>query len=60
MGPSIKDVCTLGEEGGQAKVDKCGQGKMGWLAKCGRALGKKVIATIFVKFTQMIWQYICI
>ena len=40
--------------GGQAKVDKCGQGEggWGWLAKCGHPLGKKIIATIFVKFTQ--------
>ena len=32
----------------------------GWLAKCGRPLGKKVIATIFAKFTQIIWQYVCL
>ena len=25
----------------------------GWLAKRGRRLGKKIIATIFVKFTQI-------
>ena len=31
-----------------------------WLAKCGRPLGKKNVATIFVKFTQIIWQYVCI
>ena len=40
-GPSIKDVCTLGEggeEGGQAKVDKCRQGEGWWLAKCGCSL----------------------
>ena len=24
-GPSIKDVCTLMGEGGQTKVEKCGQ-----------------------------------
>ena len=37
-------------------MDKCGQGEgggEGWLAKCGRPLGKKIIATIF-KFTQVI------
>ena len=31
-------------------VDR-GRGR-GWLAKCGRPLGKKIIATIFVKFTH--------
>ena len=56
-GPAIKDVRTLGGRGGQAKVDKCGQGEEGWLGKCGSPLGKKIIATIFVKFTQIIWQY---
>ena len=59
MGPSIKDVCTLG---GRA-VRKIGQmrtGGGGWLAKCGRPLGKKIIATIFVKFTQIFWQYVCV
>ena len=33
MRPSIKHVGTLEAEGGQEKVDKCGQGR-GWLAKC--------------------------
>ena len=34
---------TGGGEGGQAKVDKCGQEEGGgWLAKCGRPLGKKL------------------
>ena len=32
----------------------------GEVAKCGRLLGKKIIATIFVEFTQIIWQYVCI
>ena len=32
----------------------------GWLTKGGRLLGEKIIATIFVKFTQVIWQYGCI
>ena len=49
-----------GGEGGEAKLDKCRQGERGWLAKFGRPLGKKILATIFVKFTQKIWQYICI
>ena len=39
--------------GGQTKVDRRGQGEGGWLAKCGRPLGKKNIATIFVRFTQI-------
>ena len=61
-GPFIKDVCTLEGEGGS---DKSGQmrtgGGGGWLAKSGRLLGKKkIIATIFVKFSQIIWQYVCI
>ena len=51
-------------EDGQTKVGKCGQGEgqgeRGWLAKCGSPLGKKIIATIFVEFTQIIWQYVCI
>ena len=25
----------------------------GWLAKCGRPLGKKIMATIFVRFTHI-------
>ena len=29
-----------------------------WLAKCGRPLGKKFLSNIFVKFTQIIWQYV--
>ena len=33
----------------------CGQGR-GWLSKCGCPPGKKIIAAIFVKFTQIIWQ----
>ena len=46
-GPFIKDVHTLGGGAeGQAKVDQFVQGKGswwggGWLAKCGRPLGKK-------------------
>ena len=59
LGPSIKDACTLGGEGGQAKVEKCWQGE-GVFNKGGRLLGQKIIATIFVKFTQIIWQYVCI
>ena len=62
MGSSIKNVRTLGG-GGEGGSDKSGQmqtGERGWLAKCGRPLGKKIIATIFVKFTQIIWQYVCI
>ena len=61
MGPSIKNVHTLGGgEGGrgEAKLDKCRQGERGWLAKFGRPLGKKIIGTIFVKFTLIICQYV--
>ena len=41
---TIHKGCLLirGEEGGQAKVSKCGQGDSGWLAKCGRMLRKKL------------------
>ena len=46
--------------GVQVKVDKCGQGERGWIAKCGHPLGKKNIFTIFANFTQMIWQHVCI
>ena len=50
MWSSIKDVRTLGGGGeDQAKVDKCGRGGA-WLAKCGCPLGKKIVATIFVKY----------
>ena len=57
MGASTKDVSTLGKgERGQAKAGKCGQREREELAKCGRPL----IATIFVKFTQIIWHYGCI
>ena len=56
MGPSIKDVRTLGEEEVEEGSGKSGQmrtgGGGGWLAKCGRPLGKKIMATIFVKFTH--------
>ena len=51
-----------GPKGGRVGSDKSGQmrtGGGGWLAKCGRPLGKKIIATIFVKLTQIIWQYVC-
>ena len=57
MRPLIKDFPTFREEGGQAKVEKCGQGEGEWLAKCGHPLGEKNIAIIFIKFTQIIWQY---
>ena len=67
MGSSIKNVRTLGGGGGgggqKGGSDKSGQmqtGERGWLAKCGRPLGQKIIATIFIKFTQIIWQYVCI
>ena len=62
QGPSIKDVCTLRGAGGSGKSEQIpteGGGEW-WLAKCGRLLGKKIIATIFVEFTQIIWQYVCI
>ena len=42
--------------GGHARVNKCRQGE----GVVGRLLGKKIIAIIFVKFTQIIWQYVCI
>ena len=67
-GPSIKNVRTLGVVGGEGggggegvrqKWTNADRGR-GWLAKCGRPLGKKIIATIFVKLTQIIWQYVCI
>ena len=58
MGPSIKDARTLrgGGEGerGQAKVDKCGEGE-GVVSQTWTSAWKKIIATIFVKFTQIIW-----
>ena len=59
-GPSIKDVHTFGGSGGQAKVNKCGKGKGEWLAKCGRPLGKKIIAICEIYSDQIIWQYVCI
>ena len=31
-----------------------------WLAKCGNPFGKKIIATIFVKLTPIICQYVCL
>ena len=54
-GPSIKDVRTLGENGIRLKWTNADMGRW-WLAKRGRPLGKKIIATIFVKFTQIIWN----
>ena len=50
LGPSIKDVCTLEGRGVSQKWTNADKGR-GWFAKCGRPLGKKIIATIFVKFT---------
>ena len=49
-----------GMEGGQAKVDKCGQGEGGEVSQMWTSAWKKIIATIFVKFTQIIWHYVCI
>ena len=46
--------------GGSGKSGKMLTGGGGWLAKGGRLLGQKIIATIFVKLTQLIWQYVCI
>ena len=61
-GPSIKDILTLGGGGGggQAEVDKCGQGEGGMISQMWTSARKKIIATIFVKFTYIIWQYVCI
>ena len=60
LGAIHKGCLHVRGEGGQTKVDKCGQEERGWLAKCGRPLGKEIIATVFVKFTQIIWQYVYI
>ena len=60
---AIHKGCPHIREREREGADKSGQikkGEEGWLAKCGRPLGKKIIATIFVKFTQIIWQYVCI
>ena len=54
QGPSIKDVRKLGGERGQVKVNQCEWGGREWFANCGRSLGKKIIATILVKCTQII------
>ena len=52
MWPSIKDVRPLGG-GGSGKSGQMRQGGGGgWLAKCGCPLGKRIIVTIFVKFTH--------
>ena len=56
-GPSIKDVCILGGRAVRQKWINADRGR-GWLAKCAGPLGKEIIATIFVKFTQIIWQYV--
>ena len=44
MGPSIKDVRTLGEggRGVRQKWTNADRGRGEWLAKCGRPLGKKL------------------
>ena len=49
-----------GGGGGSGNSGKMRREGGGWLAKCGRPLGKKILTTIFVKFTQIIWQYVCI
>ena len=46
--PSTKDVRTLGKGGGGGGSGNSGKMRReggGWLAKCGRPLGKKFIAT---------------
>ena len=43
--------------GGSGKSGEMRTWEGEWLAKCGHPLGEKNIATIFVKFTQIIWQY---
>ena len=40
--------------GGSGKSGQMQTGGEGWLAKCGFPLGKKIMATIFVKFTQIL------
>ena len=52
QGPSIKDVRTLRRRRFRQKWTNADSGKGRWIAKCGRPLGKKLTATIFVKFTQ--------
>ena len=52
LGLSIKNVRTLVGRGVRHKWTNTDRGR-GWLAKCGRPLGEKIIATIFVKFTQI-------
>ena len=46
--------------GGSGKSGHMRTGEGGWLAKCGRPLRKKIMATVFVKLTQIIWQHVCI
>ena len=46
-------------EGGQAKVDKCGHGEE-VISQMWTSAWKEIIATIFVKFIQIIWQYVSI
>ena len=42
LGAIHKGCPHIRGKGGQAKVDKCGQGEGGgWLTKCGHPLGKK-------------------
>ena len=60
-GPFIKDVCTLEGEGGSDKSGQMRTGGGGVVSqKWTSAWKKKIIATIFVKFSQIIWQYVCI
>ena len=40
--------------GGSGESGPMQTGGREWFANCGRSLGKKIIATIFVKFTQII------
>ena len=51
-GPSNKGCPHIRSRGIRQKWTNADSGR-GWLAKCGRLLGKKIIATIFVKLTHI-------
>ena len=55
-GPSINDVRSLGGEGVRQKWTNANSGR-GWLAKDGRPLRKKIIATIlYMKFSLCLYS----
>ena len=53
-GPIHKGCSQIRGREGSGEIEPMRMGGREWLANCGRSLGKKIIATILVKCTQII------